>query len=584
MITALYSKAAFASSSITTNRLAGNDRYDTNLQVIKSGWTSADTIFIASGKDFPDALCVSPLAEKYKAPLFLTDGLNLSEPALQEIKSLQAKNAVIIGGPALVSSNADEKLKSLGISTRRIYGQDRYETSLKIAQELGLDREVFIVTGENFPDALSIASVASKKQAPIMLVSKNNSASNNTSAAFINSKGNIHAYIIGGTSVISSTTAEKFTDTERLYGSDRYETNINILRKFDADLDYSKLYITTGGNYPDALSGANLAASTNSPLVLSTRTPKDALKQLFNEKADKINSINMLGGDPIIRDYTVDNLINNTAITVNEPEPLSDAEQAAIDAKKQLDAKYAALSSKVSNYLSKQSGSYGVYFINLINGETFGYNYNTRYIGASTVKVPINLYAYELRREGRLSGDTKFQYLSSDYETGTGTLQYSKPGGYYSVKDLSRLSIRISDNVAINMLKRNLSPLDDFYSYLGGIVGHSIQPWHNVWSPKDMALFMKGVYDFDKLDDSLGQELLDNLENTIFNDRINRYLPGVTVAHKIGNQVNAMHDVGIVYAKQPYVVCFMSSNVNENTACEVIGQASKMIYDFVKAN
>jgi len=42
-----------------------------------------------------------------------------------------------------------------------------------------------------------------------------------------------------------------------------------------------------------------------------------------------------------------------------------------------------------------------------------------------------------------------------------------------------------------------------------------------------------------------------------------------------------MNDVGIVYAKDTYVVAFMSDGVNINRACEVIGEASKMIYDFV---
>ena len=219
----------------------------------------------------------------------------------------------------------------------------------------------------------------------------------------------------------------------------------------------------------------------------------------------------------------------------------------------------------------------------LTNGETIGYNQDRKFVGASTVKVPINLFIFDLRRRGIISASTKVQYLKQDYETGTGKLQYSPTGGYYTIQNLSKLSIEISDNVAVNMLLR-VGFNNNINAYVGGLLGYSMPYWKNSWSAKDMGIFMKAAYNFPSKDKALGNELLGYLEHTIFNDRINRYLPGVVVAHKIGNGSNACNDVGIVYAKHPYVITFMSNNSVTTTSCNVIGTASKMAYDFIQAN
>lgn len=94
---------------------------------------------------------------------------------------------------------------------------------------------------------------------------------------------------------------------------------------------------------------------------------------------------------------------------------------------------------------------------------------------------------------------------------------------------------------------------------------------------------MKRVYEFYQSNDSLGKELMNYFENTIFNDRIPKLLPkDVRVAHKIGNQVGAYHDVGVVFSDEPYVISIMSRNVDDETeACEVIANISKKVYDFV---
>ncbi|WDC84176.1 cell wall-binding repeat-containing protein [Caloramator sp. mosi_1] len=69
----------------------------------------------------------------------------------------------IIGSEGAVSKEVENKIRSLNINVERIGGEDRYETAVKIAQKLGTTKEVFVATGLNYPDALSVSSVAAIK-------------------------------------------------------------------------------------------------------------------------------------------------------------------------------------------------------------------------------------------------------------------------------------------------------------------------------------------------------------------------------------------------------------------------------------
>jgi len=240
---------------------------------------------------------------------------------------------------------------------------------------------------------------------------------------------------------------------------------------------------------------------------------------------------------------------------------------------------YSKLQKNIKEYLDSQQGVYGVYFLDLKSGQTFNINSTRKFIAASTIKVPINLYLYQMYSEGKISLDETITYEECDYEEGTGDIQYAEFGTEYTLKELSRLSIEASDNVAINMLARYLG-YEKIIEYRESLVNHTIQQDRNVTTPKDMAIYLKVLLDLTQNSPDT-HELLDFLLNTEYNDRIPLYLPeDVPVAHKIGNQVEACHDVGIVFAKRPYILCLYSEKVDEETAPETLAQVSKMIYDF----
>ncbi len=238
------------------------------------------------------------------------------------------------------------------------------------------------------------------------------------------------------------------------------------------------------------------------------------------------------------------------------------------------------LKTDLKNYIAKYKGKFGIYYISLTDGTEFGINEMEPIKAASTVKVPINLYFYQKAAQGKIKLDSTMTYTSGDYATGTGSIQYGKTGRKFSVKELSRLSIVESDNVATNMLVRLLGKRNykDFMKQMGGkIVNYD----DNLSCAKDMALYVKKTYEFAKSNPVQGGLMIKYLENTIFNDRLPVKLPkGIKVAHKIGNYQEAVNDVGIVYTAKPYVIAVMTKNANLSGVNNVIATISKMVYDY----
>ncbi len=102
--------AAALSSYGRVVRVAGNNRYETNIRVIErfTGSGSVDPL-IATGEDFPDALTAGALAATQRRPVMLVGGRYIS-PYMREFlvnNAARTADPTIIGGPAAVTYQAD---------------------------------------------------------------------------------------------------------------------------------------------------------------------------------------------------------------------------------------------------------------------------------------------------------------------------------------------------------------------------------------------------------------------------------------------------------------------------------------------
>jgi len=95
----------------------------------------------------------------------------------------------------------------------------------------------------------------------------------------------------------------------RYYGTTRYETALEIARHLSTNVH--TIFLVTGGNFPDALTGSGLAARTNSPGILVARDAVDDEVRLFLQaKASEIDNMVVLGGEGAVAEMTVSQILD----------------------------------------------------------------------------------------------------------------------------------------------------------------------------------------------------------------------------------------------------------------------------------
>jgi putative cell wall-binding protein len=102
---------AYTAGSVT--RLSGSDRYATAVVVSSASFSSADTVYIATGANFPDALAGGPVAGRDDVPLLLVPAGALPNVVRQELMRLDPSTVVILGGTSVVSSAVVSEIQAL---------------------------------------------------------------------------------------------------------------------------------------------------------------------------------------------------------------------------------------------------------------------------------------------------------------------------------------------------------------------------------------------------------------------------------------------------------------------------------------
>ncbi|QHT47802.1 hypothetical protein M662_15355 [Bacillus sp. SB49] len=285
-----------------TERVKGADRYETAIEISKKGWDHADTVVIARGDEFADALAGAPLAYQKDAPILLTKTDGLSSKVTEEIKRLGAKNAVILGGTGAVSNYVKYQLNGIGVQVERISGKNRFQTAAGIAARLGGNPEnVIVADGFNYPDALAVAPYAAKEGYPILL-SKTDKLPAITKTALRDFDQSI---IVGGTNAVSEDVEAMLPAPTRYKGADRYETASIIAEKLTAPK--GKTFVATGADFADALTGSVLAAKQDASMLLVRKDKLPATTEETIEKLD-LNNFQVLGGTNAVSDEVADQL------------------------------------------------------------------------------------------------------------------------------------------------------------------------------------------------------------------------------------------------------------------------------------
>ncbi|HWQ42442.1 MAG TPA: cell wall-binding repeat-containing protein [Desulfosporosinus sp.] len=196
----------------------------------------------------------------------------------------------------------------------RIFGQDRIQTSVAVAQQ-GFKgnqlQNVIIASGYSFPDALAASTLSTKLKAPIILAG-HSVLDSQVSLDYIKSSlvagGTVT--IVGGSAVVPIEVEQWLLNSGysvlRLGGEDKFETDALIVSKLNV-VNGTPVVIASGNDFPDALGIASIAASKGWPILLSgSNQLPDSVKSFLATKQP--SDVYIVGGEAILPSTVLDEL------------------------------------------------------------------------------------------------------------------------------------------------------------------------------------------------------------------------------------------------------------------------------------
>ncbi|MDT7779812.1 MAG: beta-lactamase class [Acidobacteriota bacterium] len=250
-----------------------------------------------------------------------------------------------------------------------------------------------------------------------------------------------------------------------------------------------------------------------------------------------------------------------------------------------------------------------VAFRDLKDGRELFINPHVSFHAASTMKLPVMLEVYREARDHMLSLDERLpvknefksiadgsSFSVSSEDDSEHTL-YQKIGGTVTVRELVRLMITESSNLATNILIERVTPARvmellrrlgarDMKVLRGVEDGKAFERGlNNTTTARDLFVLLRAVAEGRAVSRAASREVADVLAGQKFNEGIPAGLPaGVRVAHKTGSITKIEHDAGIVYppGRKPYLLVVLVRGIAEEArAHRLIADISRAVYESV---
>jgi len=250
-------------------RVAGADRYATAAAIAEE-WTNADTVFLATGLNYPDALGAGPVAALNGAPILLTQRDVLPPATNAALTRLAPNRIVLLGGSAVISAALEDGLRSRFAEVIRLAGSDRYATAAAISRWhfAGGASIVFVATGEKYLDALVAGPRAAAEGAPLLLVEAGSVPQ--ATKEELRRLAPDHIIVVGSSAVVGDAVADQLAQyaaegVTRIAGASRYSTAAALAARATGE----RVFIVTANDFPDGL--AATPATRGAPILFATK-------------------------------------------------------------------------------------------------------------------------------------------------------------------------------------------------------------------------------------------------------------------------------------------------------------------------
>ncbi len=217
------------------------------------------------------------------------------------------------------------------------------------------------------------------------------------------------------------------------------------------------------------------------------------------------------------------------------------------------------------------------YYMELSSGDIMEYNSEYVFYTASIIKAPYVLWALKEIERAESEGDVKdtkfdvdrtFVYTEDKFKSGSGIIRNSEFGTAYTYYDLLKLAITYSDNIAFAELRNTFgrAGFNDFSESIG-----VTNPQKKLYSAnaREMGAYLLEIYKYFESDGKYAEGLKSWMLGTNHRIMIPSAVKPSRAANKYGWDLDAYHDMAIVFDENPYLLVIMTELENGSKADNV---------------
>ena len=249
-----------------------------------------------------------------------------------------------------------------------------------------------------------------------------------------------------------------------------------------------------------------------------------------------------------------------------------------------------------------------VAYYDLANGKELSINPDVSFHAASTMKVPVMMEIFRQAAAGKLSLNQRIpvkndfasivdgSHYSLTPDSDSDQSLYSKAGQTETIRELMRLMITVSSNLATNLLIERVTPerVMDLMHTIGaehvrvlrGVEdGKAFQQGlNNTTTARDLMIILRRIAERRAVSTKASDEMIKIMLDQTFNEGIPAGLPrNARVSHKTGSITRINHDAAIVYprGRKPYVLVVLTRGIeDEKVAHKLIADISRVVYEY----
>lgn len=254
----------------------------------------------------------------------------------------------------------------------------------------------------------------------------------------------------------------------------------------------------------------------------------------------------------------------------------------------------AGVMKEINEKLEKLPGKISFYYENLVTGERMAFHEEERMMAASVIKLFVMAEVFSRIEEGTLKPDLLLAVRKEVCVPSCGALTYLHDGIEVTVMDLVTLMIIFSDNTATNVLIdllgmerinatiRRLGYRETTLSRKMYDTEKAARGIQNYITASEVGRLLSKMYRGEVISGPASEKMISIMKNQQLCSKIPFYLQALPeepeIAHKTGEDTGITHDVGIVFADQPFVLVFCGNETDTPALERVMAETALLLY------